>query len=283
MPEFIYSMHNVRKKLGDKVVLDNVTLSFYPSAKIGVVGPNGTGKSTLLKLMAGIEKPNNGDAMLAKDATVGILLQEPPLTEGKTVLENVEEGVADIKALQVRMDELGAAMGEPDADFDVLMAEMRGSTELDARNAWDIDSQLEQAMTPRAHRQTPWSISLGRRTPSRRTVQLCCSSRPAVARRTDQPSECRVGAVARDPPTLPRGGLGGDPTDTWTTWRSGSSNSTAAEPIRTRATTRPISTPRRVGSRSKVVEMPSAPRSSSVSWSGRGPIRRRDRPRTERG
>jgi ATP-binding cassette ChvD family protein len=147
MPEFIYSMHNVRKKLGDKVVLDNVTLSFYPSAKIGVVCPNGTGKSTLLKLMAGIEKPNNGDAMLAKDATVGILLQEPPLTEGKTVLENVEEGVADVKALQARMDELGVAMGEPDADFDTLMAEMgEVQTELDLRNAWDIDSQLEQAM-----------------------------------------------------------------------------------------------------------------------------------------
>ena len=147
MPEFIYTMHNVRKALGDKVVLDNITLSFYPGAKIGVVGPNGTGKSTLLKVMAGIEKPNNGDANLAKDASVGILLQEPPLTEGKTVLENVEEAVADIKALQSRMDELGMAMSEPDADFDALMAEMgEVQTELDHRNAWDIDSQLEQAM-----------------------------------------------------------------------------------------------------------------------------------------
>ncbi|HZA05793.1 MAG TPA: energy-dependent translational throttle protein EttA, partial [Propionibacteriaceae bacterium] len=147
MPEFIYSMHNVRKALGDKVVLDNVTLSFYPGAKIGVVGPNGTGKSTLLKVMAGLEIPNNGDANLAKDATVGILLQEPPLTEGKTVLENVEEAVADIKRLQARMDELGMAMAEPDADFDALMAEMgEVQTELDNRNAWDIDSQLEQAM-----------------------------------------------------------------------------------------------------------------------------------------
>ncbi|WP_114559711.1 energy-dependent translational throttle protein EttA [Desertihabitans aurantiacus] len=147
MAEFIYTLHNVRKKLGEKVVLDNVTQAFLPGAKIGVVGPNGAGKSTLLKLMAGLVQPDNGDGLLAKDATVGILQQEPPLTEGKTVLENVEEAVADIKGMQRRMDELGMAMSEPDADFDALMAEMgEVQTELDRRNAWDIDAQLEQAM-----------------------------------------------------------------------------------------------------------------------------------------
>lgn len=105
MAEFIYTMHNVRKAVGDKVILDNVTLSFFPGAKIGVVGPNGAGKSTMLKLMAGLDKPNNGDANLAKGATVGILLQEPPLTEDKTVRENVEEAVGDIKAKLARFEE----------------------------------------------------------------------------------------------------------------------------------------------------------------------------------
>jgi len=147
MPEFIYSMHNVRKALGDKVVLDNVTLSFYPGAKIGVVGPNGTGKSTLLKLMAGLERPNNGDAMLAKDASVGILLQEPPLTEDKTVLENIEEAVADTKDLLARFNQISEDLAAPDADYDSLLAEMGElQTALDHRDAWDLDSQLEQAM-----------------------------------------------------------------------------------------------------------------------------------------
>ena len=147
MAEFIYTMQKVRKTAGEKLILDDVTLAFFPGAKIGVVGPNGAGKSTLLKVMAGLEQPNNGEANLAKGATVGILLQEPPLTEGKTVQENVEEAVADIKAKMKRFDEIGMEMTEPDADFDSLMAEMGNlQTELDAHNAWDIDARLEQAM-----------------------------------------------------------------------------------------------------------------------------------------
>ncbi|MEA5117696.1 MAG: energy-dependent translational throttle protein EttA [Propionicimonas sp.] len=147
MPEFVFTMHNVRKKLGEKLVLDNVTLSFYDDAKIGVVGPNGAGKSTMLKLMAGLLRPDNGDAMLAKGKTVGILLQEPPLTEGKTVLENIEEAVADTKGLLNRYNEISEAMADPDADFDALLAEMGElQVELDHRQAWDLDSQLEQAM-----------------------------------------------------------------------------------------------------------------------------------------
>ncbi|WP_022910870.1 energy-dependent translational throttle protein EttA [Aestuariimicrobium kwangyangense] len=147
MAEFIYTMHNVRKAVGEKVILDDVTLSFYPGAKIGVVGPNGAGKSTMLKLMAGMDRPNNGEAQLAKGATVGILLQEPPLTEDKTVWENVEEAVADTKAMLARFNEISDSFSDPDADFDALMDEMgRLQTELDHRQAWDIDAQLQQAM-----------------------------------------------------------------------------------------------------------------------------------------
>ncbi len=147
MAEYIYQLQNVRKTLGEKVVLDNVTLDFLPEAKIGVVGPNGTGKSTLLKLMAGLEQPNNGEARLAKGATVGILEQEPPLTEDKTVLENVEEAVESTKRMLARFNEISEAMASPDADFDTLLAEMGDlQTELDRRDAWEIDSQLEQAM-----------------------------------------------------------------------------------------------------------------------------------------
>src|SRR6201999_2784979 len=116
MAEYILSLRNVRKAHGDKVVLDNVTLSFLHGAKIGVVGPNGTGKSTLLKIMAGLEHANNGDAIKDPDATVGMLQQEPPLTEGKTVLENVEEAVSDIKGKLDRYNAISEELADPDAD-----------------------------------------------------------------------------------------------------------------------------------------------------------------------
>jgi len=147
LAEFIYTMRNVRKTVGEKLILDDVTLAFLPGAKIGVVGPNGAGKSTLLKVMAGLETINNGEAQLAKGATVGILQQEPPLTPGKTVLENVEEAVADLKAMLARYNEISEELADPEADYDTLLAEMGElQAELDARAAWDIDSQLEQAM-----------------------------------------------------------------------------------------------------------------------------------------
>jgi ATP-binding cassette ChvD family protein len=147
MAEYVFTLRNVRKAHGDKVVLDNVTLSFLQGAKIGVVGPNGTGKSTLLKIMAGLEHANNGDAILDPEATVGMLQQEPPLTEGKTVLENVEEAVAETKAKMKRLDDLYMAMGDPDADLDKLNDEAGTlQSELDAANVWDLDSRLDQAM-----------------------------------------------------------------------------------------------------------------------------------------
>ena len=147
MAEFIYQMYKARKAHGDKVILDDVTLSFYPGAKIGVVGPNGMGKSTLLRIMAGIEEVSNGDARLTPGYSVGILQQEPPLDEDKTVLENIEMAFADVKANIARFNEIGALMGEPDADFDALMEEMgKLQDAIDAANGWDLDSQLSQAM-----------------------------------------------------------------------------------------------------------------------------------------
>ncbi|GIG35749.1 energy-dependent translational throttle protein EttA [Cellulomonas pakistanensis] len=147
MAEFIYSMYKARKAHGDKVILDDVSLNFLPGAKIGVVGPNGAGKSTILKIMAGLDQPSNGEARLSPGFTVGILQQEPPLNEEKTVLGNVQEGVAEIKGKIDRFNEISALMAEPDADFDALLAEMGQLQEaIDAADAWDLDAQLEQAM-----------------------------------------------------------------------------------------------------------------------------------------
>ena len=147
MAEFIYTMKKVRKAHGDKVILDDVTLMFLPGAKIGVVGPNGAGKSTVLQMMAGLQQPSNGEAYLTPGYSVGILLQEPPLDDSKTVLENVQEGVAETIALKKRFDQVSEEMANPDADYDKLLAEMGTLQEkLDHLNAWDLDSQLEQAL-----------------------------------------------------------------------------------------------------------------------------------------
>jgi ATP-binding cassette ChvD family protein len=147
MAEFIYTMKKARKAHGEKVILDDVTLMFLPGAKIGVVGPNGAGKSTVLQIMAGLQQPSNGEAFLTPGYTVGILLQEPVLDETKTVLENVQEGVAETIALLNRFNAVSDEMANPDADYDKLLAEMGTLQEqLDHRNAWDLDSQLEQAM-----------------------------------------------------------------------------------------------------------------------------------------
>jgi len=145
--EFIYQMYQARKAHGDKVILDDVTLSFYPGAKIGVVGPNGMGKSTLLKVMAGLEEVSAGDARLTPGYTVGILQQEPPLDEEATVIENIRMAFADVLAKVERFNAIGAEMADPDADFDALMEEMGAlQNDIDAANGWDLDSQLSQAM-----------------------------------------------------------------------------------------------------------------------------------------
>ncbi|RKT82926.1 ATP-binding cassette protein, ChvD family [Saccharopolyspora antimicrobica] len=145
MAEFIYTMKNVRKSHGDKVILDNATIQFYPGAKIGVVGPNGAGKSTVLRIMAGLDQPNNGEAFLSPGYTVGIMQQEPPLNEEKTVLGNVEEGVGEIKQKLNRFNEIAELLA---TDYsDELMEEMgRLQEDLDHADAWELDSQLEQAM-----------------------------------------------------------------------------------------------------------------------------------------
>lgn len=159
MAEYIYSMVRARKAVGEKLILDDVTMAFLPGAKIGMVGPNGAGKSTILKIMAGLDTPSNGEAKLTPGFSVGILMQEPELDETKTVLENIQDGIA-IKAKLDRFNEISAQMADPDADFDALLAEMGTlQEEIDAADGWDLDSQLEQAMD--ALRTPPGDAAIG--------------------------------------------------------------------------------------------------------------------------
>jgi len=145
--QFIYTMYKVRKSYGDKAILDDVTLSFLPGAKIGVVGPNGAGKSSVLKIMAGLEHASNGDANLAAGATVGLLQQEPPLDESKTVRGNVDDAVAELRGVLTRFEEVSALMGEPEADFDALLSEQGELMEkIEHADGWELDSRIAQAM-----------------------------------------------------------------------------------------------------------------------------------------
>ena len=147
MAQYIYSMVRARKAHGDKVILDDVTLAFLPGAKIGVVGPNGAGKSTVLRIMAGLDTASNGETVLAPGATVGMLQQEPPLNEALDVRGNVEEAVKPIRDALTRFEEVSAAMGEPDADFDALLAEQGELMEIiENADGWELDARIEQAM-----------------------------------------------------------------------------------------------------------------------------------------
>ena len=147
MAEFVYQMYQARKAVGDKVILDDVTVGVYPGAKIGVVGPNGMGKSTLLKVIAGLETLSNGEARLTPGFTVGLLQQEPPLDEDKTVKENIEQAFGELLSQIARFNAIGEEMSSPDADFDALMVEMgQLQTEIDTADGWDLDSRLSQAM-----------------------------------------------------------------------------------------------------------------------------------------
>ena len=173
MAEFVYQMIKARKAYGDRVILDDVTLSFLPGAKIGVVGPNGMGKSTLLKIMAGLETVSNGEAYITPGFTVGILQQEPPLDDTKTVGENIKMAFGPIAEKVARFNAIGEEMANPNADFDALMDEMgKLQTEIDAANGWDLDSQLEQAMDALQcpDMDTPVSVCSGG---ERRRVALC--------------------------------------------------------------------------------------------------------------
>lgn len=173
MAEFVFQMIKARKSYGDRVILDDVTLSFLPGAKIGVVGPNGMGKSTLLKIMAGLETVSNGEATLTPGFTVGILQQEPPLDDTKTVGENIKMAFGPIAEKVARFNAIGEEMANPDADFDALMEEMgKLQTEIDAADGWDLDSQLEQAMDALQcpDPDTPVNVCSGG---ERRRVALC--------------------------------------------------------------------------------------------------------------
>src|ERR1700689_3713305 len=147
-PQYIFTMRDLKRFYPpDREVLRGINLSFYPGAKIGVIGSNGSGKSSLLKIMAGEDDGYSGEARLTSGFSVGFLAQEPQLDSTKDVLGNVRDGVGPAMALLERFNEVCAAMGEPDADFDKLLGEQANlQDQIDAAGAWELDRNLEIAM-----------------------------------------------------------------------------------------------------------------------------------------
>ncbi len=147
MSDYVFTMYRADKFYGpDRQVLANISLSFLPGAKIGVLGPNGAGKSTLLRIMAGDEEPSSGMAELAPGGTVGLLAQEPQLDAGKTVRENVEDGVRELRDLVTEFETISARFAEPDADYDALLEQQaRVQEQLDRRDGWTLDAALDRA------------------------------------------------------------------------------------------------------------------------------------------
>ena len=259
MAEFVFQMIKARKSYGDRVILDDVTLSFLPGAKIGVVGPNGMGKSTLLKIMAGLETVSNGEASLTPGFTVGILQQEPPLDDTKTVGENIKMAFGPIAEKVARFNEIGEEMANPDADFDALMEEMgKLQTEIDAADGWDLDSQLEQAMDALQcpDPDTPASAAVWPCASCCLRPRTCCCSTSPPTTWTPSPScgwnsSCTSTRAQSSPsPTI---------VTSWTMWPNGFARSTAATCTRTRATTPPTWRPRPSVWRSREPRTPSSP------------------------
>jgi len=174
MAQYVFTMAGLTKVVPPKKkILENINLSFFPGAKIGVLGYNGAGKSTLLRIMAGIDKEFDGEARPQSNLRIGYLPQEPELDDDKDVRGNVEDGVADIKALLDRFNEVSEAFGDPDADFDALLAEQgKLQDQIEAAAAWDLDRKLEVAAD--ALRLPPWDAPTGRLSGGeRRRVALC--------------------------------------------------------------------------------------------------------------
>ena len=289
--EFIYTCYKLARHYPpDRTVLENISLSFYPGAKIGVIGSNGAGKSSLLKIMAGLDDGFTGEARLTPGFTVGYLSQEPQLDPTKDVKGNVMDGVAEVQSIIDRYNEVMAMWADPDADYDKI-----GKLQADARRQ-DRRRRCVEPRTQRRDRHGRPALPARRRrrhhavgwreAPRRLVPAAALAPRPAAARRTDQPPRRRVGVLAG---TLPAG-LRTEPS--WrspttatssTTSPNGSSNSTVAGASRSRATTPRGSSRRRPAWRSRTSRTWLAARRCNASSSGSGWAPRRDRPRARPG